>query len=184
MWRISSGMKYVLSQLPVHPDFTPAIQIRLARQYDIKEWTGAAFRSLVERPLSQITLADAEHMGIVTFYKLIQTKARISNHNIGIAFHPPPVQHSFSCRDENACSRVWETFWWGGYSKQLLHPDNPKTPAVIMLDVDPTKGMLTHMPELCVQNTIQHIWEDNPFNDAKEFVDEASNELAAWMAES
>ncbi|KAJ6585821.1 hypothetical protein B0H19DRAFT_1250587 [Mycena capillaripes] len=64
MWRIQPGVKYVTTHLPSHPDFTPAMQIKLSRQYTLEDWAGPAFRTLIERPLTAITLADAEHMGV------------------------------------------------------------------------------------------------------------------------
>ena len=181
MWRIPSGIRYATTQLPSHPDFTPAIQIQLSRQYDIQDWVDPAFRDLIQRPLNQITVSDAEHMGVVAYHKLVQVKCKLAEHKVGLAFNPPDVHHSFSCRDENACSRLWEWFWWGGYAKQLLHPDTKKTPAAIMLELDPTKGPIAHMNRRCLENTMEGVWEENPFNDEQEFVDEASNDLSSWM---
>jgi hypothetical protein len=181
MWRIPSGIRYATTQLPSHPDFTPAIQIQLSRQYDINDWVDPAFRDLIQRPLSQITVSDAEHMGVVAYHKLVQVKCKMAEHKVGLAFNPPDVHHSFSCLDENECSRLWEWFWWGGYAKQLLHPDTKKTPAAIMLELDPTKGPIAHMNRRCLENTMEGVWEENPFNDEQEFVDEASSDLSAWM---
>ncbi|KAJ7465666.1 hypothetical protein FB451DRAFT_1402676 [Mycena latifolia] len=181
LWRIPSGIKYTILHLPSHPDFTPAIQIRLSRQYDITDWADPAFRNLVQRPLSQITLSDAEHMGVVAYYKLVQVKCKLEEHKVGLAFNPPDVYHSFSCMDENECSRLWEWFWWAGYAKHLLHPENKKTPAAIMLELDVKKGIIARMKPACLENTLEAIWDQNPFNDEKEFVDEAASDLSAWM---
>ncbi|KAJ7804245.1 hypothetical protein B0H14DRAFT_3154063 [Mycena olivaceomarginata] len=132
------------------------------------------------RPLTEITLADAEHIGVVTYYKLVQLKCEVADHKVALAFHPPDVNHSFSCLNENLCSRIWESFWWGGYSKQLFHPDNKKPPASILLELDPTKGLLTQMNKICLQNTMEAIWENNPFNE-QELADDAYSKLCAWM---
>ncbi|KAJ6467475.1 hypothetical protein DFH09DRAFT_1482998 [Mycena vulgaris] len=182
MWRIPSGIKYAIAELPGHPDFTPAIQIRLSRQYDIKDWADPAFRNLIDRPLSQITLADAEHMGVVAYYKLVQVKCKLSEYKLGMAFNPPDIHHSFGCLDEPACERLWESFWWAGFAKQILHPNSKKAPAAIMLELDATKGPVAHMIPGCLRNTMDAMWEDNPFNDEQELVDEASTDLTAWMS--
>ncbi|KAJ7622972.1 hypothetical protein B0H17DRAFT_1151525 [Mycena rosella] len=156
LWRIPTAVKYVTNQLPTHPDFTPAIQIQLSR--------------------------CRAHMGVVAFYKLVQLKSTITEFKAALAFNPPDVHHSFSCIDENICSRLWESFWWGGYAKQLLHPDNTKPPAAILLEVDASKGILSHMPPACLQNTMDAIWEDNPFNHEQEQIEEASRAISEWMA--
>ncbi|KAJ7655311.1 hypothetical protein DFH06DRAFT_1329642 [Mycena polygramma] len=68
-----------------------------------------------------------------------------------------------------------------GYAKQLLHPDNKTAAAAILLDLDPTKGLLTRMNKICLQNTLDSIWENNPFNDEQEYVEEAEKDIAQWM---
>ncbi|KAJ7809774.1 hypothetical protein B0H14DRAFT_2379538 [Mycena olivaceomarginata] len=181
MWRIPSGVKYVTTHLPVHPDFTPAIQLRLSRQYNLDHWVVPAFQSLMQRPISEITLSDGEHMGVVAYHKLAQFKWKVADFKTALAFHPPDVSHSFGCLDENVCSRVWEMFWWGGYAKQLLHPDNKTPAAAILLELDPTKGLLSHMNRICLRNMIDSIWENNPFSDEKGFVDDAEKDLTRWM---
>ncbi|KAJ7741907.1 hypothetical protein B0H14DRAFT_2637752 [Mycena olivaceomarginata] len=140
-----------------------------------------AFQSLMQCPISEITLSDAEHMGVVAYHKLAQFKWKVADFKTALAFHPPDVSHSFGCLDENVCSRVWETFWWGGYAKQLLHPDNKIPAAAILLELDPTKGLLSHMNRICLRNTMDSIWENNPFSDEQGFVDDAEKDLTRWM---
>ncbi|KAJ6514172.1 hypothetical protein C8R47DRAFT_566732 [Mycena vitilis] len=135
----------------------------------------------MKRPLTATTLADAQHMGVVAYYKLVEFKCKVADYKIALAFNPPDVSHSFGCLDENVCSRVWETFWWGGYANQLLHPDNKTAAAAILLDLDPTKGLLTRMNKICLQNTLDSIWENNPFNDEQEYVEDAEKDIAQWM---
>ncbi|KAK6968888.1 hypothetical protein R3P38DRAFT_3242829 [Favolaschia claudopus] len=118
--------------LPCHPDFTAAMQIKLARQYSLDDWAAPAFQALIKEPLHKLTLEDAEHMGIVTYYKLVELKMKIMDHRIGLAFYPAEITHSFGCRDEVYCSKLWNSFWWGGFGKQLLHPENNKTPGAII----------------------------------------------------
>ncbi|KAJ7903887.1 hypothetical protein B0H13DRAFT_2523335 [Mycena leptocephala] len=157
---IPSGVKYAIAKLPTHDDFTPALQLRLARQYSILHWADLGFRSLVYRRLKNITQADAENMGVVAFHKLLQVHCQIDELNRGLAFSPPTVLHSAGCLDENVCTRLWESAWWSGYAKQLLHPER-----------DPG----SHGPRLPPD------WEDNPFNDDAELITTASTELTAWM---
>ncbi|KAF7355889.1 BTB domain-containing protein [Mycena venus] len=162
LWRIQSGVKYVTTHLPNHADFTPAIQLKLSRQYSLDDWAGPAFRTLIQRPLAEITLADAEHIGVVTYYKLMST-----------------IPSAASTRTYAPGSG--SLFWWGGYSKQLLHPDNKKSPASILLELDPTKGLLAQMNKVCLQNTMEAIWENNPFDEEQELADDAYSKLCAWM---
>ncbi|KAJ7780102.1 hypothetical protein DFH07DRAFT_730034 [Mycena maculata] len=180
-YTIPSGVKYAVANLPTHRDFTPAIQLRLARQYSILHWADLGFQSLVFRRLKNITLADAETMGVVAYHKLVQVHCQIQKLDLDLAFNPPTVVHSPGCLDENVCSKLWDWAWWMGYAKQLLHLENVKSRDRILDTLDPSKGILSHMDELCLQNTLGAIREENPFNDDEEYVLEASSELKAWM---
>ncbi|KAK6993167.1 hypothetical protein R3P38DRAFT_2800908 [Favolaschia claudopus] len=97
MWRIPTGIKY----------------IKLARQYSLDDWAAPAFQALIKEPLHKLTLEDAEHMGIVTYYKLVELKMKIMDHRIGLAFYPAEITHSFGCRDEVYCSKLWNSFGGG-----------------------------------------------------------------------
>ncbi|KAJ7025145.1 hypothetical protein C8F04DRAFT_1300529 [Mycena alexandri] len=181
VWRIPSGVKYVKAHLPSHPDFSAAIQLKLSRQYEVDGWAAPAFRTLMELPLDRTTLSDAENMGVIAYYKLAQLKYKVAEFKTALAYHPPDVIHSFGCTDENICSRIWESFWWGGFAKQLLHPDNQKPPAAILLEVDSTKGLLTQMNKICLQNTMEYIWENNPFDEEQVLADAAWADLSDWL---
>ncbi|KAJ6460337.1 hypothetical protein C8R45DRAFT_1180566 [Mycena sanguinolenta] len=174
-------LQFFLTHLPTHADFSPAIQLKLSRQYSLDRWVEPAFRALMQRPLAEITVTDAEHIGVGTYYQLVQLKCKVADHKVALAFCPPDVNHSFSCLDRNLCSRIWESFWWGGYAKQLLHPDNKKSPTSIFLELDSTKGVLAEMNKLCLQNTLDTMWENNPFNEEQELAEEAYKDLCAWM---
>ncbi|KAJ7789882.1 hypothetical protein B0H14DRAFT_2307521, partial [Mycena olivaceomarginata] len=120
---IPTGVRYAQHNLPSLPDFTPVIQLRLARQYSILDWADAGFRGLVDRKLKDIDLEDAENMGIVAFHQLVQVHCKIQELNLGLAYNPPTVPHSPGCIDEPQCTRLWERAWWMGYAKHLLHPE-------------------------------------------------------------
>ncbi|KAJ6571527.1 hypothetical protein B0H19DRAFT_937253 [Mycena capillaripes] len=180
-YTIASGIRYAIANLPTHRGFTPAIQLRLARQYSIPHWADLGFRSLVCRRLTSITQADAENMGVVAYHKLVQVRCAVEELDLGLAFNPPTVFHSPGCLDENVCTRLWETAWWMGYAKQLLHPENVKDRFMILDSMDRSKGIVAHMGPHCLTNTLASIWEENPFNDDEGIVTQASAELKAWM---
>ncbi|KAJ7508101.1 hypothetical protein B0H11DRAFT_2218099 [Mycena galericulata] len=183
-YTIPSGVKYAVAKLPTHSDFTPALQLRLARQYSVLHWADLGFCSLVYRRLKNITQADAENMGVVAFHKLVQVHCQIDELNRGLAFSPPTVLHSPGCLDEPVCTRLWESAWWSGYAKQLLHPESAGDHFKILSSMDPSKGILVHMGPGCLANTMQSIREDNPFNEDNELITTASTELTAWMEDS
>ncbi|KAJ6528481.1 hypothetical protein B0H19DRAFT_1274704 [Mycena capillaripes] len=138
-------------------------------------------RNLVCRRLTSITQADAENMGVVAYHKLVQVHCAVEELDLGLAFNPPTVFHSPGCLDENVCTRLWETAWWMGYAKQLLHPENVKDRFMILDSMDRSKGIVAHMGPHCLTNTLASIWEENPFNDDEGIVTQASAELKAWM---
>lgn len=120
-------------------------------------------------------------MGVVAYHKLVQVQCQIQELDLGLAFNPPTVVHSPGCMDENACTKLWDSAWWTGYAKQLLHPENVKSRSRILQTLDPSKGILASMNEDCLHGTLSSIWEENPFNDDEEYVTTAASELKAWM---
>ncbi|KAJ7254471.1 hypothetical protein C8J57DRAFT_1518603 [Mycena rebaudengoi] len=179
--RIPTGVTYAVNCLPTHPDFTPATQLQLARQYEIQDWVDPAFRALIERRLSDISLADAEQIGLAAYHKLVQVKCLLADEMSGLAFNAPEVKHCSACLDEPRCSRLWEWAWWGGFGKQILHPENTKSASAIMQNLDLDHGVLSSMRRECLFRTTESIWEDNPFDDSDKEVEKASEELTAYL---
>ncbi|KAF7313308.1 hypothetical protein HMN09_00486200 [Mycena chlorophos] len=90
--------------------------------------------------IEDITLEDADTMGVVTLHKVLSLKFEILEFRRSIAYNPPAVSHSYTCTDNPECSKLWETFWWLGVAKQLLHKDNKHSLAQILRKADPLEG--------------------------------------------
>ncbi|KAF7288226.1 putative Glycerol-3-phosphate O-acyltransferase [Mycena chlorophos] len=185
MWNIPSAMKYATRELPLHPGFTAALKIQLARQYDIPDWFDSAFSELHATAIEDITLEDADTMGVVTLHKVLSLKFEILEFRRSIAYNPPAVSHSYTCTDNPECSKLWETFWWLGVAKQLLHKDNKHSLAQILRKADPSKGILSQMPLRCFELTVHDLVETGFNNDTLEieaiFKSTALKELKDWV---
>jgi hypothetical protein len=153
---IGSGCSHAIRHLPKHPEFTPVLQLQLARQFDIMAWVDPAFRELVARPLKTITAVDAEQIGLIAYHTLVQTQGELREHALSIAFNPPPVIIGWACPNENACEKAWDWAWWGGFARHLLHPDNTRPFREIMLELDSNRARISQMCEDCLRNTVEY----------------------------
>ncbi|KAJ7291384.1 hypothetical protein C8J57DRAFT_1163478 [Mycena rebaudengoi] len=178
---IPTGIKYAEDHLPSHPQFTSAIQLQLSRQYEISEWVDPGFRAFIPRPLRDVSIEEADQMGLIAYHKLVQTKCQLDEDKVDLAFNAPEVEHCSGCSDEHKCGRLWDWAWWGGFSKQYLHPENTKSASTILSELDTDNGLLSKMCSLCLFQTMKKIWADNPFDDADEEVAKASKELTASL---
>lgn len=177
LWVLHVGRNFAFEALPKHLDFTPFLQLQLAREFQIKEWVEPAFRNLINQPLETISPRQATQMGDVPYYVLSQTKQLIDSHLRNIAFTPPPVE-SFICSTLGRCEQAWNTAWWGGFAKHILHPDNPLSgpDAMWVLNDAQIPGMCEH----CLRNAVDSVWEANPFDELKLMVREGTGLVVEW----
>ena len=90
---------------------------------------------------------------------------------------PPPVE-SFLCGTTERCKQAWNTAWWGGFAKHILHPDNPLSghDAMQVLNDAQIPGMCKD----CLWNAVGSAWEVNPF-DELEMVCEGIGRVVKWI---
>jgi hypothetical protein len=159
-------------------DFTPFLQLQLAREFRIKEWVDPAFRNLINKPLEDINLAQATQMGDMPYYVLSQTKRHIDAHVRNIAFVPPPVHGSFLCSANNDCEEAWNKAWWLGFAKHILHPDSPLSGCEAMHVLNDVR--IPGMCDNCLRNTMDDIWEASPFGEIELMICEGIGQIIEW----
>jgi len=116
-----------LHYLSDHPNLCPPLRLHLACAYNVEEWVGIAFRELMAKSISTVTLDDEVLMGPAVYRKLVKTQAKVELHRRKLAFGPPNVVHDTNCLDHEDCCKTWNQAWCGtlerpGILTALLHP--------------------------------------------------------------
>lgn len=76
-------------------------------------------------PLSEITLIDAQMMGVDPLLIVAKTKENMHLHHHNVACNPPELTHSMECVDFKACNDDWRTVWWNEMGRSLMDAENP-----------------------------------------------------------
>lgn len=172
---ISDGEEFALAQLPKLPEFTPAIQLYLARLYRIDEWVEPAFRQLITIPVTQLRIIDTQWIGLSFYHILMKTKANIDDHRRSIAFFVPDTVNDPLCGSRNTCSKSWTNEWWHRLAKQLLHPDAALTESEILAGFETV--MIPGMCDGCQRSSIEWVKAKKVFEKEGSFVNEAVKEI-------
>ncbi|EIM82171.1 uncharacterized protein STEHIDRAFT_161516 [Stereum hirsutum FP-91666 SS1] len=122
---IEDGLQYAFNALEKHTGLTAQLRMHLALQYNHHQWIEPVFRGLITRPANKFTLDDVAQIGTEAYFVVTHTQARLDHLIRSMACWPPTVLHGLSCEDQEACDEMWENTWWGGFTKQLFHPDRP-----------------------------------------------------------
>lgn len=131
----------------------PAIKIELARKYSIPEWVAPAFKSLVERGPSSISLEDAEHLGLRVHFILAQAQAQINEERTRLSLVASPVIHGYGCNSQVRCELAWKEFWMVKVSRWLINPDDTPRIADICSHIE-TLLPISSMESRCQQQTL------------------------------
>ncbi|TFK46579.1 hypothetical protein OE88DRAFT_1739442 [Heliocybe sulcata] len=114
---IDKGRAYSIRMLSTHPGLRPAHRLYLAQQYRVCDWIKPAWEMLFSLPLTLLTHEDVHFLGLDAMETLAVTKEKIITHRRRLALNAPKVQHSYFCRDNDACTRAWSHAWWGEYDR-------------------------------------------------------------------
>jgi hypothetical protein len=176
---LSVGRSFAFEALPKHLEFTLFLQLQLAREFQIAEWVEPAFRSLVNQPLENIGPDQAAQMGGLPYYVLLQTKRLIDAHVHNITFIPPPVYNCFLCLATGRSDEVWKRAWWAGFAKHILHPDSPLSGSEAIRVLN--DAQIPDMCEHCLRNTVDSIWEANPFEELELMTRDGIGQVVEWI---
>jgi hypothetical protein len=180
-WEMKPGRDYAIKLLPEHHEFTPAIQLQLAGLYKIRSWVEPAFRALVEKPWEQTIFPEAAKIGDFAQFQVTQTKREIEYYLHCVAFHEPPVDHSWDCEHHGDCEQTWSGVWWNVFAKQLLHPDKVISELQeTMAQLDKTET-IPGMTDGCLRRTIESVFEHNPVDVVEAKIREAIDGLEEWL---
>ncbi|KAF8874096.1 hypothetical protein CPB84DRAFT_1753076 [Gymnopilus junonius] len=102
--------------------FHPALQLSLAKCYDIASWVEPAFRKLIYIDLSEFSLEHSLLLGVQVNYYLGQARNRISQLYRAMAYQAPDVVHEFTCTRQLSCEVAWKNEW-EKFAKHLVHPE-------------------------------------------------------------
>jgi len=174
---IDDGEEYATTQLPKLPDFTPVIQMHLARLYCVNRWVEPAFRQLIAIPITQIQLIDAQRIDLPFYHILVKTKAKIDHHRRSVAFSAPDAVVDPLCHKSAVCSSSWTMEWWRGLARQLLHPDAALTEMDVLAGFETV--MIPGMCDSCQGRSIDWVKASKVFEREEEFVKAGVEEVMA-----
>ncbi|KAJ7439136.1 hypothetical protein B0H11DRAFT_2254057 [Mycena galericulata] len=113
--------------LDVLQDFDPFLRLSLAIQYNILDWVEIAFRYIIRIPLPSLSSNQIDTIGFSPYIILAEAHSKITSHRLLCSLTAPPVVHSDTCTDFEACNNSWARTWWGelknhGIAVALIHP--------------------------------------------------------------
>ncbi len=115
MWYIQDGIKFArhwLEQLEI-----PATErIKLAKQYEIRDWVAPAVKELLKSPLNNLSNDDLNHINVRIYCIIAKAKEAMERQRKIIAAYPPSLpkdSHDFQtawCASHVACGKVGMRF--------------------------------------------------------------------------
>ncbi|KAJ7818396.1 hypothetical protein B0H14DRAFT_2601275 [Mycena olivaceomarginata] len=184
-FQLEDGVAYSITEFERKGEgFDPALQFQLARMFRVDQWIEPAFRALMKRSDTSLTLRNLSQIGETGCYYLMQTKDKIRKHRAHLAFSTPKISQSQDCKTRWECKFHWEREWWEGFARLIHHPeitlpfgDIPKT----LLDV--RDGGMDGVCDGCLHLTIDAILEEGKFQQEAEEIVKAVAELMKYQTD-
>lgn len=128
MWDIEESITWATSRLE-ELDLTPAQRLQLARMYMIPHWIAPAMQQLIHAPLADISVADADCLGLRVYMIIAKAHERIEieRKSIGAVAPGLSLAPSLACSvtKHSTCKDTWAQVWWNKVAYRILHPTNP-----------------------------------------------------------
>ncbi|KAJ7633269.1 hypothetical protein FB45DRAFT_1148931 [Roridomyces roridus] len=105
----------------------PTRKLQLACEFRILKWIEPAVKSIISRPIHQLTTDEAERVGFSVYRILVQARDLVEKDIKRTAHLAPPLAEdpSWECADHKSCVKVWRRFWREEVGWKLLHPTTP-----------------------------------------------------------
>ncbi len=142
----------------------------LAHTYRIDKWISTAFHQLLLIPLLEIDLSHVNQMGILAYYCLVDTSAKLQQFRKSIAAVSPPAVHDPGCLNHLRCARAWDQEWWNGLGRFILHPDLNPTANDATQELQ-NVASIPGMCNTCLRLTINSIFERDLFGKERAFIE-------------
>lgn len=151
---------YYLDQLPT-AIFTHALRFNLSLEHRVLPWLEPSFRALAFIPLSQMTDADVQALGLANYHRIMLIRELIEQSRRLICSSVPPATCRQSCVTKDTCRSAWRLAWYSQITVRILHPDsglvlNSQAEMVEFLEKLEIKGMHPGCRETTVRNTCGH----------------------------
>ena len=167
--------KRAIRFLSQRADLEPPYKIHLAKKYDIDEWIGPAFFSLMDTNLVNFTLGDIDVMGTDIYQAIIHTTLCLFNEKLHVAYHCPAAQRAEGCKRHDLCAAEWEGTWRNGFCKYLLHPERPLSPNTALVKLESSNFKVMSRNCQCV--TIEYIRKSSVLNYRDRIIQDTVDEL-------
>ena len=128
MWDIEESITWATSRLE-ELNLTPARRLQLARMYIIPHWIAPAMQQLIHAPLADISVSEAECLGLQVYMIIAKAHERIEveRKSIGAVAPGLSLAPSTACSvtKHSTCKDIWAQVWWNKVAYRILHPTNP-----------------------------------------------------------
>ena len=183
LWNIEIARNQAIKQLSKCPELAPCVKMELARKYDIEQWIGPAFNGLMNRDLNSYTWDEIETMGFDVYVIVSQTRERIAQERLYVAYVCPDTRRAQQCEleEHEACIKDWKFSWWNGFCKHLLHPERFLWGEMAIAKLETAKFPV--MKETCLELTINKIRKSNRFNYREVFIEQGVQKLLTDQAQ-
>jgi len=130
MWDIQDGIKFARHGLE-RLEISATEKIKLAKQYEIRDWVAPAVQELLRLPLNGLTNDDLNHINLRVYSIIAKAKEASERQRKIIAAFPPGLPKDSPdfqiawCPSHVTCSKVWADTWWRVVARSILHPLDP-----------------------------------------------------------
>ena len=118
-------------------------------------------------------------MGTTAFRILMRTIVCIEFMQLYVMYTSPEIVHCRDCMDHEQCQGAWDSEWWRGFSRHLLHPNKILSPtgAMILLENVKIRTMCSH----CLDAIVTAIVSSNILDYRNALINEGAQDTLTLM---
>ncbi|OCH85755.1 hypothetical protein OBBRIDRAFT_784424 [Obba rivulosa] len=177
-WDLPSGRRWALHHLQdIQNQIPAALQLKLARMYNIEDWIRPALARLVRTPLKNLTFEDRGFLGPEAVFFIARVREGLENLRKTIAVVAPEIENKrspdCSTSQHQVCMRVWSDAWFRKITRKLIHP-HPLVAMHMFEGIDQVKKLdLSGMTPGCRERAISFVEVVNAFAEENHLIDQA-----------
>ncbi len=108
LFKVPDAIRMVISKLSNHPEFRDSERLNVSLSYGIASWFRPALRSIIMRPLGDLSSKDIGQIGAEMMLEVIRIKKELERHRHSLIVQPPT---DTTLCEEADCLSAWRTVW-------------------------------------------------------------------------
>jgi hypothetical protein len=130
--------------------------MELANLYKVDGWIEPAFRALLPRKLTSLSMEDTFRLGPRTFAALAKTKEVLQDLRIKVAFSATQLYSlAAECESPSQCRSNWVSWYWMKVSAKVLNPAHPLPLADVPKVISRCETLCCYCSELTVMKVAE-----------------------------